>query len=400
MNERLQRHTSVFATALAGCRQETTAAETVLSGTAHARRDGRSAGARASWGTSMAAGFWLSVVAALLATGSVVAAAQASPPPVPNTMSPEATRGLQALIAADLKSTKVPDPTDLAAWRRLQDHLAANNPRAAAAQAALPKLGVSMVDSKLGGVPVIDVRPRGWDKADRRLIIYVHGGAFTVNSARSTVANAGRLAAKSGIRVISVDYTLAPGANWKIIQDEVLSVFKDLLEQGYRMTEMAIIGDSAGGNLATRTVLTLRDNGLGMPAAAVLWAPWSDLTDEGDTAITLKDAEPILSYRNILEPSARAYANGLDLKDPRVSPLYADFTKGFPPTLIQDSTRTTFLSTSVRLYRKLEAAGAQPVLDLYEGMWHVFQADLVPEAETAVEKSAAFIATRVSAAKK
>jgi len=348
----------------------------------------------------MVTGFWRQAVAALLATVSVIAAAQASPPPLPNTMSPEATRFLEALIAADLKSTKAPDPTDLAAWRRLQDHLAANNPRAEAAQAALPKLGVSMIDAKLGGVPIIDVRPRGWDKADRRLIIYVHGGAFTINSARSTVANAGRLAAKSGIRVISVDYTLAPGANWKIIQGEVLSVFKDLLKQGYRMTEMAIIGDSAGGNLATRTVLTLRDNGLGMPAAVVLWAPWSDLTDEGDTAITLKDAEPILSYDNILKPSARAYADGLDLKDPRVSPLYADFTKGFPPTLIQDSTRTTFLSTSVRLYRKLVAAGAQPVLDLYEGMWHVFQADLVPEAETAVEKSAAFITSRVSAAKR
>jgi len=343
---------------------------------------------------------WRPVVAALLATASAVAAAQAAPPPVPNTMSPEATRFLQALIAADLKSSKVPAPTDLAAWRRLQDHLAANNPRAETAQAALPKLGVSLIDAKLGGVPVIDVRPRGWDKADRRLIVYLHGGAFTINSARSTVANAGRLAAKSGIRVISVDYTLAPAANWKVIQDQALSVFKDLLEQGHRMTEMAIIGDSAGGNLATRTVLTLRDNGLGMPAAAVLWAPWSDLTDEGDTAITLKDAEPILSYRNILEPSARAYADGLDLKDPRVSPLYADFAKGFPPTLIQDSTRTTFLSTSVRLYRKLEAAGAQPVLDLYECMWHVFQADLVPEAETAVEKSVAFITSHVSAAKK
>jgi monoterpene epsilon-lactone hydrolase len=346
------------------------------------------------------AGFWRQALAALLVTGSAIAAAQASPPAIPNTMSPEATRFLEALTAANLKATKAPGPTDLAAWRQVQEHLAANNPRAEAAQAALPKLGLSVIDAKLGGVPVIDVRPRGWDKADRRLIIYVHGGAFTINSARSTLANAGRLAAQSGIRVISVDYTLSPEANWKIIQGEVLSVFKDLLKQGYRMTAMAIIGDSAGGNLATRTVLTLRDTGLGMPAAVVLWAPWSDLTDEGDTAITLKDAEPILSYDNILEPSARAYADGLDLKDPRISPLYADFTKGFPPTLIQDSTRTTFLSTSVRLYRKLEAAGAQPVLDLYEGMWHVFQADLVPEAETAVEKSAAFIAKRVSAAKK
>jgi hypothetical protein len=73
-------------------------------------------------------------------------------------------------------------------------------------------------------VPVIDVRPRGWDKADRRLVIYVHGGALTVNSARSTVAKAARLAAKSGIRVISVNYTPAPAANWKIIQEQVLSV--------------------------------------------------------------------------------------------------------------------------------------------------------------------------------
>ena len=147
-------------------------------------------------------------------------------------MSPEATRGLLALIAADFKATKAPAPSDLVAWCQVQEHLAANNQRVDAAQAALSKLGLSMIDAKLGGVPVIDVRPRGWDTADRRLIIYVHGGAFTINSARSTVANAGRLAAKSGIRVISVDYTLAPAANWKIIQDEVLSVFNDLRKQG------------------------------------------------------------------------------------------------------------------------------------------------------------------------
>ena len=214
MDERLQRHMPGIATALAGCRKEATAADRVLSGTARARHDGRSAGAMTSRGTSMIGGFWRSAVGALLATGSVLAAAQASAPPIPNTMSPEATRLLQALIAADIKSTRVPDPADLAAWRRLQDHAAANNPRAEAAQAALAKLGVSMNEAKLGSVPVIDVRPRGWDRADRRLIVYVHGGAFTINSARSTVANAGRLAAKSGIRVISVDYTLAPAANW------------------------------------------------------------------------------------------------------------------------------------------------------------------------------------------
>jgi hypothetical protein len=95
----------------------------------------------------------------------------ASPVPLPTTMSPEATRALQALYAADVKATKAPDPTDRAAWRHLQDQAAANNPRAKAAQAVLPELGVSAIDARLGGVPVIDVRPRGWDMADRRLVI-------------------------------------------------------------------------------------------------------------------------------------------------------------------------------------------------------------------------------------
>ena len=169
--------------------------------------------------------------------------AQSVAPPVtlPNTMSPEAIRGLQALYAANIKATKVPDSTDLAAWRQVQAYAAANNSRAEAAQAVLPKLGGSLIDAKLGGVPVIDVRPRGWNRADRRLIIYLHGGAFTFYSARSTVANAARLAAKSGIRVISVDFTLAPEANLTIIQDQVLFIFKGLQAQGYRMTEMAII---------------------------------------------------------------------------------------------------------------------------------------------------------------
>ena len=98
-------------------------------------------------------------------------------------MSPEATRGLQALVAADFKATKAPAPSDLVAWCQVQEHLAANNPRADAAQATLSKLGLTMIDAKLGGVPVIDVRPRGWDTADRRLIIYVHGGASTARVA-------------------------------------------------------------------------------------------------------------------------------------------------------------------------------------------------------------------------
>jgi len=128
-----------------------------------------------------------------------------------------------------------------------------------------------------------------------------------------------------------------------------------------------------------------------MPAAVVLWSPWVDLSDEGDLAHTLRDADPTLSYEGLLYESALAYVNGLDLTDSRVSPLHADFSGGFSPALIQAGTKEIFLSTAVRLFQKLEAEGQDATLDVYEGMWHIFQQFPLPETEVAVGKSAAFI---------
>ena len=198
------------------------------------------------------------------------------------------------------------------------------------------------------------------------------------------------MARATGLRVISVDYTITPHAHWDKIQEQVISVFKALLAEGYTMDDIAIYGDSAGGGLAASTVLNLRDRGMGMPAAAVLWAPWVDIRLEGDTIHTLENHDPILS-RPIFEVGAEIFADGLDYTDPRVSPVFADFSKGFSPTLIQAGTKEMPLSNAVRLYQKLDAAGQDTTLDIYEGMWHVFQQNDVPEAEVALSKSAAFI---------
>jgi len=195
----------------------------------------------------------------------------------------------------------------------------------------------------------------------------------------------------SGLRVISVDYTTAPFASWSEIQDQVVAVFRALLAEGFAMDDIALYGDSAGGGLAVSTVLNLREQGLGLPAAVVLWAPWVDLSDAGDTAYTLEGADPSLSYDGLLYESALAFADGLDLTDPRVSPIYADFTTGFSPALIQAGTKEIFLSTAVRLFQALESAGQDATLDIYEGMWHIFQPNPIPEADAAVRKSADFI---------
>ncbi len=322
-------------------------------------------------------------------------AQQASSQPtstVPTTLSPEAQKLFQAKEVIHWENMPaMPKAEDAAAWKRISDAIAAK--QVPLNQQIAARERVTLTDITLGDVPVVEILPATWNpKRDtKRVIVYFHGGAYTVNSARSHMEALPALANATGMRVLSVDYTLAPVADWRLIQSQALAVIHALRDQGYAMKHIALMGDSAGGGLATSTVLNLRNQKLGSPGAVVLWSPWTDLTNAGDTTITLKDFDPMLNYEKVLKTAAQAYAKELDFADPRVSPLYADFSKGFAPTLIQEGTRVIFLSSSVRLYRKLDAAGLQPVIDMYEGMPHVFQSLPIPEATLATQKSADFI---------
>ena len=306
---------------------------------------------------------------------------------VPTTISVPAQKVLEMGKQVGFYKKVVPSPDDTAGWRKLGQ----GNEAGAANSIAkmMQDTAVLIRDSTIAGIPVLDVKPRRW-KENGKLIVFLHGGAYTLNSARTALTNVLPLVKLSGYRVISIDYTKAPFAKWDKMQAEVVDVFKALLSKGYKMKNMGIYGASAGGGLAACTVLNLRDKGLGMPAAAVLWSPWADLSNEGDSPVTLEQQDPILSYPNLLEPSAKAFANGLDLKDPRISPVYADFKKGFSPALIQEGTKCIFLSTSIRLYQRLDEAGQKSVIDMYEGMVHVFQQLPLPEANYAVGKTADF----------
>jgi acetyl esterase/lipase len=120
-------------------------------------------------------------------------------------------------------------------------------------------------------------------------------------------------------------------------------------------------------------------------------SPWSDITATGDSYLTLTGADPTLDVE-ILSWSADAYADPKDQKAPYVSPVYGDYAKAFPPTLIQGGTREIFLSNVVRLYQAIRSGGHEAVLDLYEGMPHVFQAltPNSPETRTAIARAAEF----------
>lgn len=312
--------------------------------------------------------------------------------PLPDTISPEAKAVIEFLQSAGLKQLKGPAPDDIAGWKALHD--AQEKALEAPNKAVLDQLGATVTDAVIGGVPVLDIRPKGWTD-DGRVIVYIHGGAFTLFSARSMAGLGALVANAAGMRMLSIDYTNPPAAQWDTVQAQVEAVLKGIVAQGTPIDRVALFGDSAGGNLVIRAVLKLRDEGAGLPAAVLLFSPWADLSNSGDTAITLPEADPTLSYGGLLANSARAYAGELDLKDPRVSPLYANFAKGFPPALIQDGTRTILLSDSVRTYRALKAAGQDAVIDLYEGMWHIFQGAPAPEAAEALASAGAFLRQRL-----
>jgi epsilon-lactone hydrolase len=307
---------------------------------------------------------------------------------VPPTISAEAQEELRALIEVKTYAMQFPAPDDLAGWEKVYDVAEARNKDKA--EKILAASHSTAIEVQMGGVTVEDIRPHGW-RDNGKVLVFVHGGGYCLFGARSTFADTVPMAKATGLRVVSVNYTPAPRARFEEIQQQIVSVFDALIEAGYAMPDIAIYGESAGGALTASTVLNLRDQGKGMPAAAVFWSPNTDLSSRDDSTVTLDPDDPVLTYSTLLVTGSKAYAGDVALDDPRVSPLYADLSRGFSPALIVVGTKEMLLSSSVRFYQALEAAGQPVKLDVYEGMWHVFPQYGLPESKVAVEKSARFI---------
>ena len=255
---------------------------------------------------------------------------------------------------------------------------------AAAASAAFQKdftaskvdlLEPAIAKSDIGGVPVIALTPKGW-RDDGTTLVYVHGGGFVQGSAQSCLLLAALMAERTGRRVVSIDYTLSPRADFNAISDQITCVYTAMLASAWP-DAIGLFGESAGGAIVAGTVHKLQARGIALPAGLVLMSPVTELACTGDTHVTLAPYEFIGAAQ--LRAAYQAYAPGAAASDPVASPLLGDFTAGFPPTLIQVGTRERLLSDSVRLYRAIRTAGGTATLDVYDGMPHVFQ-QMVPDA--------------------
>jgi monoterpene epsilon-lactone hydrolase len=316
---------------------------------------------------------------------------------VPDTVSPEAQQVLRMMTGP--QGLPLPGPNDIEGWKKIRNYVPpqlkaiAKDPEISKRTSdAMKRYPSTSKKGNLGGVPVVEIASEKWQD-NGKVLVYVHGGGYVTGGPDFGLG--GWVSGETGLRIVSVGYTLAPEAKWNQATDQVVAVLYALEQQGYAPKNIAVLGDSAGGGLAAGSVLKMRDKGFGIPGALVLWSPWSDITETGDTYMTLKRADPLLNYKLLLKKATEAYADPRDQKNPYVSPVYGDYTKGFPPTLIQAGTKDIFLSNCVREYRAIDSAGGTAVLDIYEGMPHVFQGIVfgTPEAQQSMVKMKQFLTT-------
>jgi epsilon-lactone hydrolase len=307
--------------------------------------------------------------------------------PVPATASPQ----LQAMIAAPYR---VPNwdanPKSAAEWKELIGRLATAG--AATQKSVREKLGVTMEASTIAGVKVFILTPKEIPPANRnRLLVNVHGGGYVYNPGEAGTGEATLMAAYGGFKVIAVDYRMPPDFPYPAAMDDAMAVWKDVVKT-HDPRSMAIFGTSTGGGMTLAMILRAKQEGLPLPAAIAAGTPWADLTETGDTYKTNEWLDNVLvSYNGYLRHAAELYANGHDLKDPQLSPIYGDFS-GFPPAILTSGTRDLFLSLTVLTHRKLRRAGVEADLQVYEGMSHAqYNFDpFAPESKEAFTEIARF----------
>ncbi|WP_415975880.1 alpha/beta hydrolase [Rhodococcus sp. 077-4] len=256
----------------------------------------------------------------------------------------------------------------------------------------------------LGPVPkgtsidlVVDGPVRGeWVRAagvtsGPRVLLYIHGSAYVICSARTHRGLTARLSSSTGLPVFTVDYRLAPEHPFPAAADDIESAYRLLLEQGYSARNIVIAGDSAGGHLAADLIIENDRTGTPQPGALVLFSPLIDLDFElsAQTERTRKD--PMISAA-----SARAlvalYTDGNASDLPRLR-LDLALVRDLPPTLIQVGGAEMLRGDARHLHSMIEKAGGSCELEIWPDQMHVFQAlpRLVPEAAHALERASKFV---------
>ncbi|MGE3590055.1 MAG: alpha/beta hydrolase [Ilumatobacteraceae bacterium] len=282
-------------------------------------------------------------------------------------------------IIALLRSSDSNGPSTVDDWRVAYDNLGRLVP-------ANPDIAVEPADG---------VRGEWIGDGDGSIVVYLHGGGYCIGSLTSHRAMLTHLAAATEGRVLAVDYRLAPEHPFPAALDDAIAAYR-FVAAGHDPRSIVLAGDSAGGGLTVATLMALRDAGDRLPAGGICLSPWTDLSQSGATIHSNATIDPMVRADD-LDRWADAYAGTTDPRRPELSPLFGDLT-GLPPLHIEVGTAEVLLDDSRRLAARVRASGGE--VTYLEGedlvhVWHFF-AGLVPEADEAIRRVAAFVRARTA----
>jgi len=223
-------------------------------------------------------------------------------------------------------------------------------------------------------------------------LLYLHGGAYALGSVNSHRELIARLVIATQCNALAINYRLAPEHAFPAALEDTLSAYKWMLSQGIDPSRVVIAGDSAGGGLALAALITLRDQGMQLPAGAFCFSPWLDLTLSGDSVHKNAKLDPILSAA-ILQKYAAVYIHGNTASNPLISPLFGDLKK-LPPIVLHSGQNEILLDDTLRFVEKATRAGVEIQWTIWDDMFHVFQLfSFLPETQKSIAQVSAFVAS-------
>jgi acetyl esterase/lipase len=217
------------------------------------------------------------------------------------------------------------------------------------------------------GAPLYRATPEGLNGRLAQVAYYdIHGGAFIMGGGEMCLALAKLRAMDYGAEVYAVDYRLAPEHVFPAALDDCIEAYRLILAQR-PASNLVVGGGSAGGHLVAAMLLRARDEGLDLPAGLIMQTPATDLTGAGDSYQTNRYLDVTIGGGT---GGPDAYVGSGDRSHPYLSPLFGDFSKGWPPTLLTTGTRDLLLSDTVRMHRAIRRAGVWAELHVAEASPH------------------------------
>ena len=304
--------------------------------------------------------------------------------PVPTTISPQAREWLSRPVS----DAAVPE--SLAVRRSKTDVW-----QAGAGENFRKLYPVAVAEQTIAGIPTRVITPTQIPagKVDR-VLINVHGGGF--NSDSGSLTETIPVAFMTQTKVVAVLYRLAPEHPFPASVDDTIAVYRELLKT-YKPEKIGLYGTSAGAILTAEVAVRLKQLGLPLPKALGIFSGMGDFSQAGDSIAlyALNGFSGHLDPPTPVSPDVHQYAGSLNLKDPLLSPVYADLS-GMPPTLFITSGRDLLLSGTTILHRAFLRAGDDAQLVVFEALPHAFWNNpAIPETKEAHEIISKFFDTQL-----